>query len=165
VQQFKAFVEAGGILVCLGRACDVVLEPFELPVRNVLAQVSRRDFDCPGSILGIEVDNLHPLAYGMPTKSVAFFHNSLAFEVLTPSESTTVQVVAHYAASDVLRSGYLLGEDRIAGKPAVLDVKLGRGRVILIGFPSQHRGQSHATFKFLFNSIYEAEIDRRRPAR
>lgn len=162
VQNLRAFVEAGGILVCLGRAGDVVLEPFELPVRNVVAQVSRREFYCPGSILGLEVDNLHPLAYGMPAQSIAFFHHSLAFDVLAPSDSTSVRVVARYASSDVLKSGYLLGEERIAGKPAVLDIKLGRGHVIVIGFPSQHRGQAHATFKFLFNAIDRAEIDHHR---
>jgi hypothetical protein len=162
VQQLKAFVDAGGILVCLGRAGEMVLEHFDLPIRNALAQVSRREFFCPGSVVAIEVDNLHPLAYGMPSKSLAFFQNSLAFEVQATPEATTVDVVARYAGSEVLKSGYLLGEDRIAGRPAVIEAKLGRGRIILIGFPSQHRGQSHGTFKLLFNSVFEAEVSQNR---
>jgi hypothetical protein len=36
----------------------------------------------------------------------------------------------------------------------VVDVPLGKGRVVLLGLRAQHRGQSHATFKLLFNAIY-----------
>jgi len=28
-----------------------------------------------------------------------------------------------------------------------------RGRVVLLGFQAEHRGQSHGTYKLLFNSI------------
>jgi hypothetical protein len=30
---------------------------------------------------------------------------------------------------------------------------LGTGRIVLLGFPVQHRGQSIATFRILFNAI------------
>jgi hypothetical protein len=52
-----------------------------------------------------------------------------------------------------LLSGWLEGEQIIAGHPAVVQVNAGSGRVILLGFPVQHRGQSLATFRLLFNSI------------
>jgi hypothetical protein len=53
-----------------------------------------------------------------------------------------------------LRSGYLLHPERIQGKAALVDVQMGSGHVVLIGFRSQWRGQPHGTFKFLFNSMY-----------
>ncbi|MCS6806772.1 MAG: M14 family metallopeptidase [Acidobacteriota bacterium] len=156
VQQLKLFVQSGGTLICLGQASDFVLEHFDLPVRNVLAQASRREFFCPGSILGIEVETLHPLGYGMPARSMAVVRDSLAFEATGPPASNAVDVVVRYAKTDVLKSGYLLGEDRIAGRAAMVEVKVGRGRVILIGVAPQHRGQAHGTFKLLFNAIYRA---------
>jgi hypothetical protein len=159
-QNLRAFVQAGGTLVCLGGACEVVLEHFELPVRNVLAQVSKSEFFCPGSVLGLTVDNVHPVGHGMPAAAFAFFRNGVAFEV--SGQPANVQIVARYAASNVLKSGFLMGEEKIAGRPAVLEAQLGRGRVILIGFPPQHRGQTHGTFKLLFNSIYAAQIEIRR---
>jgi len=56
-------------------------------------------------------------------------------------------------------SGWINGAGRIAGKPAALDVSVGRGRVILTGFGVQFRGQPHGTFKFLFNPILESAAE------
>jgi hypothetical protein len=53
-------------------------------------------------------------------------------------------------------SGWLDGEQVIAGRSAAVEVALGTGRIVLLGFATQHRGQSHATFRLLFNSIFTA---------
>jgi hypothetical protein len=53
----------------------------------------------------------------------------------------------------VLRSGYLLGAERIAGRAALVEVTMGQGRVVLFGFRPQHRGQTWGTFPFIFNAI------------
>ena len=64
-------------------------------------------------------------------------------------------VLASYITNrSPLRSGFLIGAEKIEGKPAALDVVLGQGHIILIGFRTQWRGQSHGTYKFLFNALY-----------
>ena len=40
-----------------------------------------------------------------------------------------------------------------AAKVIRLKMRVGRGRVVLVGFRAQHRAQPHATFKFLFNAL------------
>jgi len=53
-------------------------------------------------------------------------------------------------------SGWLEGEEAIAGRSAVVQADVGMGRVVLLGFPVQHRAQSYATFRLLFNAILTA---------
>ncbi|HXV86281.1 MAG TPA: hypothetical protein VD793_06265, partial [Gemmatimonadales bacterium] len=150
VRNLRAFVEAGGTLILVDRACDLATEHFGLPIRNVLAGLSAEQFFGPGSIVQITADPAHPLAYGMPPRTAAFFRKSRAFESAAPGARNPVQ----YAADSVLMSGWLMGAERMAGKDAVLDVPVGRGRLILLGFSPYFRGQPHATFKLLFNALY-----------
>jgi hypothetical protein len=151
VANLREFVSAGGTLVAMDRAAELPIAAFGLPVRDVAAAAARAaDFYVPGSILHLRVDPSHPIGYGMPADAAAFFINSPAFEV---SANGGARVVAGYPTRDVLMSGWMLGERTIAGRAAVVEVPLDRGRVILLGFRTQHRGQSHGTYKLLFNSI------------
>ena len=68
-------------------------------------------------------------------------------------EHDGIRVLATYAKSKPLLSGWLLGEDHITGKVAAASLPLGKGRVVLIGFRCQFRGQSENTYPLLFNSL------------
>jgi hypothetical protein len=150
----KDFVNQGGMLVCFDNACDLAIKQFNLPVRNVLDGVRSSDFYCPGSILALDVDNKHPFAATLPTTLPAYFINSSAFAVT--SEDANVRVVARYAKENVLRSGWLLGEDKLRGQIALADVGVGKGRVVLFGFRPQHRGQAWATLPLIWNVLSSA---------
>jgi hypothetical protein len=156
VQALRDFVDAGGTLIALNQACDFAIGALDLPVADVLLDVSRSDFYGPGSILRTQLDPDAPLSAGMPAQGVAWFENGPAFDVRDPSR---VRVVARYPAdpADVLLSGWLLGAPRMAGKAALVEVRRGRGRVILFGFRPQYRGQSLATLPLLFNAIRSAQ--------
>lgn len=158
VKELRKFVEEGGNLVLLNRASDFAIEQFKLPIRNVVAGLPRSDFYVPGSILRIEVDTSHPLAATMPRESIAWVEDSPAFEIATSSSegisAKQARVVAWYPQSkDLLLSGWLLGADRIKGKAALVEVTLGKGRMILFGFRPQYRGQSLATYPLFFQAI------------
>jgi len=152
VQSLRDFVDAGGTLIALNETCDFVIGALDLPISDVLVDVPARDFYGPGSILRMQLDPDAPLAAGMPTQTVAWFEGGPAFDVRDPSR---VRVVARYPVDpgDVLLSGWLLGAPRLAGKAALVEVRRGRGRVILFGFRPQYRGQSLATYPLLFNAL------------
>jgi len=146
----KAFVENGGTLVSLDQAGGFAISALGLPVRDVARDLPSDRFFGPGSILRVEVDPAQPLAYGMSPHTAGFFAFSSGYEILSPADTITA---ARYGDKDVLLSGLLEGEQLIAGRPAVVQVNSGMGRVILLGFPVQHRAQSLATFRLLFNAI------------
>jgi hypothetical protein len=168
VEAIKTFVRAGGTLICLSQSSDLAIAAFELPIRDIAREADDRLF-VPGSILRLDVDPSKPLAYGMEPHTAAFFAFSSAFEgspargVATghagdpPSPTAGMDTVARYGSRDLLLSGWLEGEEVIAGRAAVVSAAVGSGHVVLLGFPVQHRGQSHATFRLLFNAIFTAK--------
>ncbi|MGB6867516.1 MAG: M14 family metallopeptidase, partial [Candidatus Aminicenantaceae bacterium] len=159
VDALKTFVEKGGILVTLNSATDLVFKDFEAPVSNALEKIDRTKFFCPTSLLKIKVDNSSPIGYGMPAEAAAMFSRSLAMSTRVPSGEWDRTVVASYPKEDILLSGWLLGEDQLARKAAVVDLKHNKGHIVLIGFRCQHRAQSHGTYKFLLNALLYPQMD------
>jgi hypothetical protein len=159
VEALKKFVSEGGILVTLNDACNLVFKEFKSPASNALENVDRSKFLCPTSLLKIKVNRRSPIGYGLPSEAAAMFSRSLAIRTRIPSGEWDRTVVASYPEKDVLLSGWLLGEDAIARKAAVVDLKYKQGNIILIGFRCQHRAQSHGTYKFLLNALLYPEIE------
>ncbi len=154
VAALKAFVEKGGTLVTLGEACHFAIEKLELSLRNVAAGKSSKEFWCPGSTLRAVFDNANPLGYGMPREGLALYmEGTPAFEIIPTGHNERYEVIARYADRDLLESGWLLGEQTLAKKAAMVAAKYKNGRVVLIGFRAQHRAQTHGTYKLLFNSL------------
>jgi hypothetical protein len=153
VDKLRQFTEDGGTLICFDASSELPIKRFGLPVRNVLEGVKSSEFYCPGSILRITADPDNAISLNMPREIDGYFINSSAFEVMDP---TRVKVVARYAKENVLRSGWLLGEKRIAGRVALADAPLGKGHVIMFAFRPQHRGQTWGTFPLIWNAIMSA---------
>ncbi len=153
-QAIKDFVKSGGRLVALDGASDFAIETLGLKVRNVVANTNWKDFYCHGSTLNAKVNSGHPLAYGMPQEALVLNFGSPTFQITEAFSSDRYEVIAEYPDKDLLQSGWIVGEPRIAGKPCMLSVKVGDGQAVLIGFRTQFRSQTHGTFKFLFNCMY-----------
>ncbi len=153
VAAIRDFVQKGGTLVTLGGATDFAISRLGLPVRNVVEGLSTKEFFCPGSTLRVTIDNTNPLAYGMPAEGLVLFHYSPAFDVAATGFNTPNDIVVRYADRNVERSGWLNGEKYIAGKTAMASIGYGQGKVVLIGFRTQNRAQTHGTYKFLFNAL------------
>jgi hypothetical protein len=148
VAALRAFAEGGGTLVALDSAALFAVDQLRLPVRNALAGVAPADFFCPGSILAARADPAHPLAHGLPETTPVWFEGSPAFEVQEGA------AVLRYGDGDPLLSGWLLGGDRLKDRTALVEVPLGKGRVVLFGFRPQYRAQSRVTYAALLNALY-----------
>jgi hypothetical protein len=151
VRMLDAFVREGGTLVTLNQSADFAIQQLHLPVRNVVAGVDRKEFFASGSILQVTTDSSHPVMAGMPERAGIFVDGSPVFETLKGFEGAALATYA--SAGSPLLSGYLLGEKHLHGKAAALEVRHGRGRVLLIGFRPQWRGQPFGTFRVVFNAV------------
>ncbi|HEX9581720.1 MAG TPA: hypothetical protein VF970_11505, partial [Gemmatimonadales bacterium] len=154
VDALKAFVQSGGTLVTFGQAGEFAIQKLGAPVRDVVANRPSKEFWSPGSTLRTNVENTNPLAYGMPARALAtFLGGNEVYEVIPTPANERVERIVTYVDRDLLHSGWLLGEDVIAKKAAMVSVQQGRGKIVLIGFRPQHRSQTHGTFKLVFNAL------------
>jgi hypothetical protein len=151
VKVIDDFVRAGGVILCFNASSNQAIAQLKLPVTNVASGKTRQEFFLNGSLLEVTTDRVHQVMAGMPDKAAIFTDNSPAFQT---GEGFKGAVLAKYKdEGSPLLSGYLLGEKIINGKAAALDVELGSGHVILLGFRPQWRGQPFSTFRVIFNSL------------
>ena len=126
---------------------------FKLPVENALTGIAPAQFFCSGCLLSVHIEDAkNPLTAGIPPDTIVMFERGPAFNTKTGFKGT---VLARYPRErSPLMSGYLLGAATLEGKAAAISVEYGKGRVLLLGFRPQWRGQSHAAYKFFMNALY-----------
>ena len=145
----RAFVESGGRLVVMEEAADFAIGLFGLQVANPVEGLSNTDFYVPGSILRVDLA-ADPLSSGYDGSTAAWYwRSSRAFTV----DDDRVEVVGTYGQGNPVVAGWILGPERLAGQPALLRARVGRGEVILFGFQPNYRGQSIVTWPLFFNAI------------
>jgi hypothetical protein len=161
LEALRQFVREGGTLITLGASSDLAIDKFPIPVRDLKRGLTREQHFAPGSILRAQVDTSHALGLGMPDETYGFYNNSPFFALVEGFSSQKASVVARYPNTDLIASGWLKGEEIMAGRAAVVAVDMYPGRIVLFGLRPQHRAQTHATFPLLFNAIYLSAADGR----
>ena len=161
--QLKQFVEDGGTILTIGHSSEIA-ERLGVPIENGLVSrhsdgsvrdLTAQDFYIPGSVLRVSVDNTTPLGYGFEHEVDVFFDNSPSFRLpAAAAGGPRARRVAWYASPTPLRSGWAWGQRHLDQTVAVVDSRIGKGRVLVFGPEINFRAQPHGTFKFLFNGIY-----------
>lgn len=146
----RAFMRSGGTVLAFNKASRYAIERLKLGVRDVLEKVPNEEFYAPGSLLYAEIDTSHPLALGMRPTEAVWFESGPVFDVEGIGRG---RAVARYPGQDILASGWLLGERKLAQQAAVVDIPVGQGHAILFGVRPQYRAQPNATFKMVFNGL------------
>lgn len=151
IRGLRGFVEAGGTLITFNRASVFAVRHLKLPIRTRVGSGAGS-----ASILRIEVDPADPLALGVGRESIACFENGPVFEV---TDQQRARVVARYPVGKG-RPLWLDGQGpslaqlaQLGDRAALVEVRLGRGRVILFGFRPLYRGRSLANYPFIFNAL------------
>ena len=144
----------GGTVLALNRASTYAIERLDAPVRNILSGLDKQQFYAPGSLLNTQVNTKHPLTRGVRSNEAIWFESGPAFERNSLVSGDMTHNVMVFNAENILASGWLLGEEYLLNRSAVLDVPMGDGRLVLFGMRPQYRGQPNATFKILFNGLF-----------
>jgi Zinc carboxypeptidase len=176
--QLEEYLNAGGLLVTLGNGSALALEGGL--VRDVYRKSGA--FFTPGSELKTKfLRTDHPLAYGSPEVTSVFRTWMPFYDIARPGRGSVVmQWGTKLRAEDrepeepgtakgketqeakgkakkeevkMLVSGALKGEDELEGRPAILDLPAGQGRVLAFNFNPIHRDLNRSDYRFLWNAL------------
>ncbi|HUF65920.1 MAG TPA: peptidase, partial [Gemmatimonadaceae bacterium] len=158
VPQLRRFLEEGGTILAIGNATSLAYE-LGLPVTNALAdtageELPRTSFYIPGSVLRMRLDTTRPIAHGMREYADVFFRRSPVFRVAGGAGNAAINTIGWYDTAEPLRSGWAWGQHHLQGTSGVVQVPVGRGRLVMYGPEVLFRAQPHGTFRLLFNGIY-----------
>jgi hypothetical protein len=152
VAEFEKFINAGGLVVTLGSASFFPAE-FGL-TRTVDAGRTSPQFYGPGPIVEAEIlQAAHPLFYGYSQKTVPVrYANGPLLRV--PERDRESQVLMQFSGGDKsVLSGLMKGANEIRNRPAIVDVPVGGGRVLLFSTNPCYRWQNFGEFNMLFNAL------------
>jgi hypothetical protein len=160
VEALEGFVRLGGTLITFGNASELAIEDLNIPVRNLTGHLPRKDFSTPGTLLRVTLDTEHPLGYGMPDEAVVYHTTNPVLGTRLPSPGSQRAVVARFMDNDeVLASGWAEGIRHLERKAALVEVSLGKGKVVLFAFRPQHRAQTHGTYRLIFNAMFNSSAN------
>src|SRR5580693_4081150 len=151
VDEFDKFVNQGGVLITMGGASYF---PTEFGItRTVEAAHPTPTFYAPGPIVQMNVIRpTHPIFYGYTEKTMPV--RWAGGPLLRVPQTGRRWVLAQFPGGDEsVMSGLMKGAQEIRGRPAVVDVPTGQGRVILFATNPAYRWQNLGEFNMLANSI------------
>jgi Zinc carboxypeptidase len=178
VANLARFLDEGGLLITLANGSAVALEGGL--VRGVSRTAG--NVSTPGAELRVTFTQPdHPLAYGYPKMTSAFRSSYAVYDVRRSDRSRVVmqwgtkprkddrededkekpagsqepdaKEKAKKEEQDLVVSGGAKNGDDLEGRPAIIDVPAGRGRVIAYNFNPMHRDLNRSDFRFLWNAI------------
>ncbi|MGH7541824.1 MAG: hypothetical protein ACRELC_12575, partial [Gemmatimonadota bacterium] len=161
----RGFLEHGGVLITEGEAAAF---PIEMALTRRVEVEEADDLAARGTVLRtVLADTASPIAYGYPDSFASYFDQEPVLDVDEDVGSSAVpdwlkdetwqkevpRTVIEFAETDVLMSGMLRGEDAIAGTPAVVDVPVGEGHVVLFATHPFWRLETTGSHGLVFNTL------------
>ncbi len=158
--QLKSFLENGGSVVTIGSS-TALAKQLKLPIESALVTkdedgedrpLKQEEFFIPGSVVQVHVDNSERAAWGAMVNTNVMFRRSPIFRITGKSRS--IRPIAWFDTETPLRSGWAWGQEHLNGGVAMAVASVGKGELFLFGPDVTYRAQPHASFRFVFNTLY-----------
>jgi hypothetical protein len=162
VPMLKKFLEAGGNIVTIGTSTNLAYH-LGLPVKNQLVEPGKDGKDkplpgtkyyIPGSLLKVSLDTTQPSNWGMTEENDVYFDRSPVFKLEAGAADKGIKPLAWFSTATPLHSGWAWGQAYLKDGVAAFVAPVGAGKLYAFGPEITFRGQSHSTFKMVFNDLY-----------
>ncbi len=165
VKHLKEFIESGGVFITEGSTASF---PIDMAITRRIRIRQTRDLQARGTVLQSMVnDTLSPIIYGYNDSLAVYFSQSPVFRVdnnvgnyRTPDwfkdevwAKEVPRVILKFPKKNILLSGMLKGEEELAGAPAVVDIPVGKGHVVLFAIRPFWRWETHGSHALVFNTM------------
>jgi hypothetical protein len=163
IAALKNFLEEGGDIITIGSSSNLAYH-LNLPVKNALVEMvagKERElpgekFYIPGSVMQVAVDQSVEANAGMSPTADVYFSASPVFKLSAESIAHgEIIPLAWYASDKTLRSGWAYGQANLQDGIAAFQAKVGKGNLYVFGPEVTFRGQTHQTFKMVFNQLFK----------
>ncbi|NIM51465.1 MAG: hypothetical protein GTN78_04325 [Gemmatimonadales bacterium] len=165
VMRLNQFIEGGGVFITEGGTAQF---PIQMAITRRVSIRNTRELAARGTVLQTVVeDKASPIVYGYTDSLAAYFNQRPVLQVSknvggssTPDwykddvwNKEVPRVVLSFAKKNILMSGMLRGESEIAGTPAVVDVPVGEGHVVLFAIRPFWRLETYGSHALVFNTV------------
>ena len=163
IPELKKFLEAGGNILTIGSSTSLAYH-LKLPVSNALVEMNNgkerelpnEKFYIPGSLMQITIDNSAKAAWGMKKTADVYFDDSPVFHIAPDAQTAgSIKPLAWFASEKTLRSGWAWGQAYLKDGIAAFAATVGKGTLFAFGPEISFRAQTHGSFKFIFNQLYQ----------
>lgn len=170
IPSLRSFLEAGGDIVTIGSSSNLAYQ-LNLPVKSALVEMvagkernlSAEKFYIPGSVMQVSMDQQSVSNWGMGPKVDVYFAGSPVFKLSPESISHgDLTPLAWYSSDKNLRSGWAFGQAYLQDGVAAFKAKVGHGTLYVYGPEITFRGQTHSTFKLVFNQLFDLKGDEKK---
>jgi hypothetical protein len=152
VSELRKFVEAGGTLITLGDSSAV---PGEYGIAPEV-EVSRptKAFYAPGPIVTAKiVKPANPVFYGYtePTTTVRWASTAL---LSLPIRDQNDVLMSFPGGDKAVQSGLMVGASEVKDRPAIVDLPVGQGQVLMFATNPIYRWQNFGEYRMLYNALF-----------